>query len=234
MSLAGLLAPSRADACTCVTGIPLCESVWMNDVAFSGEVLSVGRISNPTGELSGSVRVRFRVFESWRSKVPDEVEVKTGLGGGDCGYTFMKGMTYLVYADSRTGGLRTSICSRTRPLSQAAEDIAYLKGTAATSSEAGRIFGTVQYERRWDPKGGTTPERLIAAYPVTLSDGKQTWKAVTDSSGRYEFIVPAGTYTITLTTPETERGHGPRSVTLADPRGCAAANFYVSQLRAPR
>lgn len=219
LSLFGLiLSPSSAQACSCVVGIPLCESAWTSDVVFSGEVLSVERVSNPTQDLFSSVRVRFQVIESWRGDVSGILEVKTGLGGGDCGYAFVRGMKYLVYAHSRGGALSTGICSRTRPLSQAAEDLGYLKAAAATPSGAGRIFGTVQYER----------QRLIAGYQVTLSDERQAWKAVTDKSGRFEFTVPAGTYTIALTTPEKERANGPRSVTLADNRGCAAANFYVT------
>jgi len=48
--------------------------------------------------------------------------------GGDCGYNFQKGETYLVYAedDEETGQLSTSICHRTRRLSDAGADLAYL------------------------------------------------------------------------------------------------------------
>ena len=209
-------------------GIPLCESVWTSDAVFSGEVLSVERMSNAGQELFSSVRVRFKVLESWRGDVSNVVEIKTGMGGGDCGYSFRERQNYLVYAHARGGGLITSICSRTRPLSQAAEDVAYLKTAASTQSAAGRIFGTVQYQWQSSPDGGRTPERPISDYAVTLSDGKQTWKTVTDANGRFEFMVPAGTYTVTLTTPGNERGGGPRNVTLSVPRGCAAANFYVA------
>jgi hypothetical protein len=235
LSLFGLLlSPSGARACTCMAGIPLCESAWTSDVVFSGEVLSVESFTNPNGErFTPNRRVRIRVIESWRGNVSGVVEVTTGGGGGDCGYTFLPKMTYLVYAYARGGALSTGICSRTRPLSQADEDVAYLK-TATKPSAAGKIFGTVQYQQQWDPNGGRTPERLIAGYPVTLSDGKRTWKAVSDAAGRYEFTIPAGTYTIALHTPEGERGVGPRHVTLADPRGCAAASFHVTPTREPR
>ena len=228
LSLAALFfTPSATEACSCVGGIPLCESAWTSDAVFSGEVLSVQRMSNETKEPFSSVRVRFKVLESWRGDVSGVVEVKTGLGGGDCGYSFREGMTYLVYADSRRGGLSTGICSRTRPLSQAGEDLAYLR-TAMNPSAAGRIFGTVQYQWQRNPDGGSTPERLISGYPVTLSDGKQTWKAVTDKSGHFEFTVPAGTYTIALAPARSDRANGQRTITLADSRGCAAAHFYVS------
>ncbi len=55
-----------------------------------------------------------------------EVEIVTGHGGGDCGYTFHTGSEYVVYAyTDAEGRLATGICSRTRPLDQAMEDVAY-------------------------------------------------------------------------------------------------------------
>ena len=47
----------------------------------------------------------------------------TGVGGGDCGFSFRAGQTYLVYATGRREALHTSICSRTRPLEEATEDL---------------------------------------------------------------------------------------------------------------
>ena len=91
LSLFGLTLPvSRADACTCMSGIPLCESAWTSDVVFSGEVLSVEPPTNPDGErLMPDRRVRIRVIEAWRGEVSGVVEVTTGNGGGDCGYSFL-------------------------------------------------------------------------------------------------------------------------------------------------
>ena len=56
-----------------------------------------------------------------------EIEIVTGLGGGDCGYEFQTGADYFVYAYKNSEGrLETGICTRTRPLAQATEDIEYL------------------------------------------------------------------------------------------------------------
>ena len=56
------------------------------------------------------------------------VEVATGSGGGDCGYRFAIGKRYLVYARKwppSGSGLTTGICSRTRQIEEADEDIKY-------------------------------------------------------------------------------------------------------------
>jgi hypothetical protein len=57
----------------------------------------------------------------------DTIEVWTPFG--DCGYDFQSGETYLVYANNDEGSansLSTDICTRTRRLSEAGEDLTYL------------------------------------------------------------------------------------------------------------
>lgn len=221
-----ILAADRAHACSCMGGIPLCETVWKTDVVFSGEVLDISPVPNPHGEgFQPHRRVRFRVLQGWRGETEPTVELTTGAGGGDCGYNFEKGVAYLVFAHSRGGALTTGICSRTRRLADAAEDLEYLK-TAMRPSATGRIFGAVQYQR--EPNSTYGPLKPAPGYPVELSDGKTTRKTSTDRDGRYEFTgVVAGTYAVTVTPASAERVFGQRSVTLADPRGCAAADFSV-------
>lgn len=229
LSLLGLLvAPAAADACSCVGGTPLCQSFWTTDVVFSGEVISIGSTPNPYGGQYPAHRlVRLKVLDAFRGGVQGVVEVATGAGGGDCGYNFIQGMTYLVYAHAGKSGLSTSICSRTRVLSQAGEDLAYIRGAMQQPSAAGRVFGRVVYPRDPDGPPGTdsTP---IGGYTVTLSDGQTTRSTTTARDGTYEFTgVAAGDYTVRVQLPDTEDGGGPDKVRLADPRGCAAANFYV-------
>ena len=223
--LALLLAPSRADACSCIGGLPICQTFWQTDAVFAGTVLSIEPIPNPSGErFMAHQRIRFQVQEAWRGGVEGIVEIRTGAGGGDCGYRFEQGEAYLVYAHARGGGLSTSICSRTRKLAQASEDLAYLK-TAMRPSATGRIYGVVRYQQDSRTRG---PDRYIAGYTVQLSDGTRSRTGTTDADGRFEFTgIAAGKYTISLATPDTEHAYGPRDVTLADPRGCAAANFHV-------
>lgn len=66
---------------------------------------------------------------NWKGIKDKMVTVETGLGGGDCGYGFQEGESYLIYAyrtngeDGKPGPLRTNICTRTRPLSKAKGDI---------------------------------------------------------------------------------------------------------------
>jgi hypothetical protein len=50
----------------------------------------------------------------------EEITIETGLGGGDCGYHFERGLEYIVYGyKGPGGGLFTGICSPTRPIAEA-------------------------------------------------------------------------------------------------------------------
>ena len=213
-----------ARACSCITGIPLCETLWNTPVVFAGEVIEIADVPGPsTSPFPASRLVRFRVEQSWREEVPREVQVRTGSGGGDCGYTFIKGVRYLVFARRNGEQLNTSICSPTKPISDAGEDLEYLK-TAFKPSVAGRIFGRVTFQRT----DHDAPVRPLKDYAVTLSDGRKERSTKTDADGRYEFNgVSTGVYGIRLDVPSTERAFGKKEVELVDPRGCAAADFYV-------
>src|SRR5258708_4146563 len=60
-----------------------------------------------------------------------DIEILTGTGGGDCGYEFQIGVDYVVYAfKNAEGQLETNICSRTRALTEAAEDVEYFHAMA--------------------------------------------------------------------------------------------------------
>jgi hypothetical protein len=83
--------------------------------------------------------VSFDVARSYAGERAKSVELRTGLGGGDCGYPFEVGKTYLVYAwkDERSGKLRTNICSGTGLVEDRKANIASLRGEAPVAAEPG-------------------------------------------------------------------------------------------------
>ena len=90
----------RVSACSCVGPIPVCQAVWQTDAVFAGEVLAVtdekqATTTNQTPVLQSGRHVRVRVLESFRGKAAKEVDVFTGSGGGNCGFTFQTGASYL-------------------------------------------------------------------------------------------------------------------------------------------
>lgn len=221
LSLLIIASPGDLAACSCVADIPLCESVWAADVVFEGEVTAVHQmpVSKEVGGLFGGRRAQFAVTRMWRGLAADSIDVMTGSGGGDCGYSFRRGRSYLVYAAEHSGRLWTNICSPTKPLERAAQDIEYL--TSATTSDGdGRIYGVVR----------TGTGRPVPRYTVVLRGGEGQRIAVTKSTGEFEFTgMPQGEYTIRVVVHDTERAFGREDVNLRDARACAKRDFTIEQ-----
>src|SRR5713101_1070561 len=149
-----LAAPlSQLWACSCM-GPPStpCNAAGISSAAFTGRVLSItdsapvvppkdaGTASSRRAKSDSItllpwplrvVRMQVGMVLSGLEPGQTEIEIVTGLGGGDCGYAFQTGEDYVVYAYKNADGrLQTGICSRTRPLRQAAEDISYFQAMA--------------------------------------------------------------------------------------------------------
>lgn len=231
------LVPLSAQACSCLSsGLP-CEAYWKTSAVFSGEVADVSNF--PTkyfkykdGTIGYSFppkRVRFDVDEIFKGISLKKIEIKTGSGGGDCGYNFAKGQKYLVYAyrDPKTGDLTASICSRTRPLDKAAEDIEYFH-SLQTAKPGSTVFGFVvqQFRRRNnDPYKEPVP---LSNIPVTIEGASGKRETATDAKGEYRLTdLSAGDYAVRLGVPANLWGYEEgRKIKVSD-KGCAAASFAL-------
>ena len=165
--------------------------------------------------------MRIRVTEALRNVGPGGVELFTDLSS--CSYQFDVGGDYLIYAFRHPGHgrLMTSICSRTRRLSDAAEDLRYLRGPARQSARSlGRLFGTV---RRLDPEGegGWRAQVAVPNVLVTAVSGDRTHRARTAADGSFEVAVLAGKYTVRVDLPDELHMYGPVTTEVRDLRGCA-------------
>jgi len=69
------------------------------------------------------LKITFRLERTLKGTLQKEVILATGRGGGDCGYRFDVGQSYLVYAyGDDMSSLATNICQRTAILSAAGDD----------------------------------------------------------------------------------------------------------------
>lgn len=105
---------------------------------FSGKVAGIVQLKNAQGKATGVIRVRFTVYKSWKGAETKSVTVRTTNICCICGFPFKIGKEYLVYAaGSDSKSLSASICSRTKTLDAAAEDLEFL-GEAKTTSETNK------------------------------------------------------------------------------------------------
>ncbi len=107
------------------------------------------------------IRYEFEVRRVWKGDVPEKVAVVSHKHSATCGRHFEVGVTYLVYARSRDGVLRDGLCSRTRPIDKADEDLAALG--------EGHPPGAAPAEGT--PEGGEVEEPPRVEPPAPTGDG---------------------------------------------------------------
>lgn len=217
----------EGNACDCAGTRMPCESYWSASAVFLGTVSYSTTTTSKQGNFDVARRVfRFYVDKAFRGAEGKEVEVLTGYGNGDCGYAFQLGGQYLVYAHRNEANiLSTSICSRTRPASEAAEDLAYFR-ELSKAEPGGTIFGEVKLSRRREIHGsGPTP---VKGVKILLAGPDKYYESTTDDKGNYKVSgVTPGSYKVKVELPAGASIHNPEREVKVSNRGCAQAVFWV-------
>ncbi|HEX7957730.1 MAG TPA: carboxypeptidase regulatory-like domain-containing protein, partial [Pyrinomonadaceae bacterium] len=226
-----LVSAARADGCTCGGPGSACAAYGASDAVFVGTVTEIrSKPRNETSDLPPRT-VTFSVEEAFSGVRGAEMQVATGFGGGDCGYAFVKGSRYLVYAH-RSGSkalLYTGMCTRTALAHGAAEDLEFLRGLARRPPGA-TVNGSV---RRWErnaPEGTGRHAVGVEGVRVTLSGAGWAQELRTDAGGNFkaEGLQP-GTYEATLHLPEGMTALEPVRLLKAADKGCASADFLLTE-----
>jgi hypothetical protein len=86
---------------------------------FSGKCIEVKQANQFTKQCT------FEVARVWKGDIGKKVTITTASNGAACGYGFdTKGeATYMVYCFGKADALQTNLCTRTRTLSGAQEDL---------------------------------------------------------------------------------------------------------------
>lgn len=119
-------APPCETFCSCVGPADALKARQGADAVFVGRVVHIRPTLVGWGVEGGpwmERRVTLRVDRAWKGVNARTVVLNTGRGGGDCGFPFRRGESYLVFAHEHEGSLGTGICTRTAYLTEAAVDI---------------------------------------------------------------------------------------------------------------
>lgn len=171
----------------------------------------------------------FAVEEAFGGVSGGEAKVATGRGAGDCGYHFVKGERYLVYAYSnrRGDGLATGICAPTKPAVNAAEELRFLRNLSLRAAGT-TLSGAVILGHHLTEDAPPIDKRVVGL-PITIEGEDVRREVLTDAEGRYQLIgLKAGTYTVRVTLPDdlfTYRAE--KKVTVAE-RGCGNVSFGIA------
>ena len=183
--------------CSCLMWGPPCQEAWQYESVVLARVLDIdepeeaGR--NPRDPNWTPRRVKLYVKENLlgRQAAKTTMDVWTGRGGGDCGYPFQRGETYVIYAHrASTDKLTAGTCSRTRTESEAVDDLAYFRGLQQRPS-SGEVFGSVLPGARVVVSGPSGKKEVIAG-----TDGK--YRVAGLPPGNYEIHAAAEGYSQTM------------------------------------
>ena len=218
---------TQALACSCMGSGPPCKAYWDASTVFVGTVTFSTTVTVKEYDSEFEQRlVRFHVDRRLRNVEASDVEVQTGMWDGDCGYRFRLGGQYLVYAylnDKKK--LVTSICTRTRPISEATEDLEFIQGLSK-AAPGGTIFGEVRSRRAGQEWGDSL--QAVKDARILFEGPDKKFERKTDSAGNYSVsgLIP-GTYKVRIELPEGLSIYNPEMEVKVHDRGCGQAFFYV-------
>ena len=125
-----MVVPQVSNAFRCQPPPPPARARAAAAAVFEGKVVSI--VATKDGKYN---RVTFQLNRSYKGKASGESVVLTPSNIGPAGYPFEKGKSYLVYALKGNLGLFTNVCTRTKPVDQAEEEILLFKTTAASPQD---------------------------------------------------------------------------------------------------
>lgn len=195
---ASLFLVDKAAACTCLgprqaDGFHPCMTYWNADAVFTGQVVGVSfaqmDADGKPARFSQKV-FHFSVDKAFRGVEGRTVEVHTSPSEASCGYNFIQGQRYFVYAHrDRNGNLTHHLCGSTVPLDAAARDVAYAEEAMGGVKGAWIVGAVIKHQRgAFVDYGIRSP---LAGIEVVLEqmDPLRKWlgSSVTNSDGVYEF-----------------------------------------------
>lgn len=148
-----LLVAARPSACSCVPPGPPEAEFERADQVFAGEVESISTVGEHL------LAVRLRIIRGFKGATTGgTITVRTASDSAACGYDFVRGGAYLVYAGESNGLPHVSLCSRTVELNRASEDLEALDALELLDHRSGDDGGC----------GGTTNLGMIQAAAFSL------------------------------------------------------------------
>lgn len=186
-------------ACSCVEPKPpACEETWRAAAVFTGTVTQMETVKDE--QENALLKVRLAVNERFVNLSSDikEIDIFTAPSGPACGFYFERGHSYLVYADRMpNGALRSSHCTRTTAMENAAADLEYLR-SLPTRKPVGEITG-VAFDSQIPRRDGGTKLRwsTLPGVGITIHSEQLQKATTTDSNGRFVFSeLPPDSYKV--------------------------------------
>jgi len=122
------LVAKSAYACTCMAPATAAEALQKSSTLFRGRVVTIYRsfldrvgITNTAG-----YRVQFEITKQWKGAPSKSPVVITRLTGEACGFPFEEKKEYLVYVVTEPKDIQTGICTGTKNIAEAEQEMKQL------------------------------------------------------------------------------------------------------------
>ena len=122
-----------AQACSCSAPSTTAEALKRATAVFRGKVI---KISVPSLDWigltrTGAHRVKFEILKQWKGPSAETTVVVTRLTGEGCGFPFEEQKEYLVYVVAEPKHIQTGICTGTKSIADAEQEMEQLNEIVA-------------------------------------------------------------------------------------------------------
>lgn len=117
---------SSASACSCAK-TTVAEGLESSDAVFIGTVVKMEVVHVDAEDGVATVEATVQRGRVFKGDVPEKVVFTTSNGCCYCALMYTIAETYLFFADEHDGSLDTNACSRTKLVTEAKEDLAFLE-----------------------------------------------------------------------------------------------------------
>ncbi|WP_411348933.1 hypothetical protein [Paenibacillus sp. WLX2291] len=108
ISLSPLYTAKPAYACSCAQTLDVAGKMKYADTVFAGQMTDVRQTISASEHQP--LLYTFKVKQAWTDNVHEQTSVVTSGESSACGYVFEKEKSYLVYAHTQQGELKTDLC----------------------------------------------------------------------------------------------------------------------------
>jgi hypothetical protein len=131
---AALLTARTAEACSCIGPLPPVEAARNADAVFHAKLVSVADVPKTGPHALGNKMFTFEVIRTFKGQLDAQVNIMTTDNSAACGREYgAAGSEWLIYATiDDKGQTHDNLCSRTKPIEDAASDIAELEAAEGT------------------------------------------------------------------------------------------------------
>jgi len=112
----------QSHACSCPTPGPPSQELAESEVVFVGEVVRTIHFQPPPNSLTDPIAIEFAVNTVWKGPLYETMFIAPSRGTS-CEFRFVDGEKYIVYSPSKETTPEVNLCSRTRLVAEAQDDL---------------------------------------------------------------------------------------------------------------